>query len=91
MNTSTENKSLILSGLIDGYIEKKSLDPSLRSLPPTVIGGGIGGIGTLLYNLLNDKKIDKDLLRNSLIGSGLGFGSSLIFPGAGLSNKSGDE
>jgi hypothetical protein len=81
-------ESIVLCGIVDGYMSKKGLGPEWRSLPPTAIGGGIGSIGTLLANIISGDKVTKNLLRNSLIGSGLGFGSSLLFPGFGLGEPS---
>lgn len=73
-----KRNNALIAGIIVG-MSKKSEDPGLRALPPTAIGSGIGGLIALLNNL-GDEKFGEKFLRNLLIGGGLGFGSSLIFP-----------
>lgn len=73
---------------INGYLSKdivKEADDETRLLPPMAYGGGIGLIGTLLSNYLGGQPISKNVLRNILMGSGVGAGAGLLFPGFGTS------
>ena len=55
-----------------GVAASKGLAPLAGGAAPALIGAGLGGGGTALYDLLVDNKNKKDRLKRALIGAGLG-------------------